>query len=37
MWSDFRVDLVRGGPRSVARKPAMTTCDAPFRVSVTVK
>jgi hypothetical protein len=36
MSSDSRIDLVRSGPRDVARKPAMTTCDALLRVSVTV-
>jgi hypothetical protein len=37
MQSDFRVDLVRDGPRDAERVPLMTTCDALFRFSATVK
>jgi hypothetical protein len=37
MSSDSRIDLVRDGPRCAVRQAWMTPCDAPFRLSVTVK
>jgi hypothetical protein len=37
MPADLRVDLVRGGLRDVECESRMTTCDAVFRFSTTIR